>query len=103
MTASDDFLRAVVAALARILDCEEDVARLGLTADIAGGWRSYFANYGEAEMMRRVRQAASDNKVPLDSYENDKSKSLSERAQAAAEMFIGTVDGFYRRMLTRPN
>jgi hypothetical protein len=91
---SDDFARAVVAALARILSDNADLTRLNLAPDIVNGWRGYLDTKSESQMIALVREVATSNKVPLDDYER------SQDARTAAEMILYAVDGFYRKSVT---
>ncbi|MFZ0694948.1 MAG: hypothetical protein WAN51_12525 [Alphaproteobacteria bacterium] len=97
------FTKAVTVAMGQALGSDEAIKRLDLSADIVNGWRNYFDRKTPKKMVELVQQVAKDNKIDLATYEADTSLSEVERVIAAAEMVLCTVDGFYRKMLTRPN
>lgn len=91
---SDDFAKAVVAALARILGSNDDLVRLNLSVDIVNGWRGFLDSKNESQMVALVREVATNSKITLDDYER------RQDPQTAAEMILYTVDGFYRKSVT---
>lgn len=88
--ATDAFVAAVGAEMERIVNSPPDAARLGLAADIVRGWQGHFLRDSPSAMAGKIRDVASNNKIPLDAYEPD-------RVSEAAEMILSTVDAFYRR------
>jgi hypothetical protein len=89
-----NFMTQVIGELRVILSNEGGAAhRLGLSAGIVNGWRGYLASKSPDEMARLVNEVCEGNKIPLAQYE------ASGQPRQAAEMILGTVDGFLRQTL----